>query len=405
MKNKMLFRVIGALASALIIAAVFVPFVGNKASLWQIYGSTNSLYLPVMIVLFGAVGVIFFSLNIKTEFAYMSAGAIAFFIITKTFDMINQGSFDTVDIGYYFLIAGTLLTGIVTFISNLKSKNKDLIPNDVTNENTPEYNNEVPPVVELSQPINNVPIEPINENLSINPAITPIVDNQNINPVETTIQPIQSIEEQVPDVNPVISPVIENQSINTSFNEGFNSQIPDIEQQNITPEINPIPEPLNPINEQLQVNPSVTPINAEQNIGMIDNSGINSQVSIEQPQMTNPITFDNPVEQRVVNPVINEFNEINKQSNPVTSEFLGNSNYNNQPIDQFNSTVPQASQVIESTQVEQPQMARHSEDLFSFGNNNNSTPVEQFANQSSFNGINQNSNNVETDIFGQPINR
>ena len=84
MKSKLIFRILGALASALIIASVFIPFVsvtGYSQSLWQANELVGTLYLPIMIIVFGAIGVIVFSINIKTELAYTSSGALLFFLI------------------------------------------------------------------------------------------------------------------------------------------------------------------------------------------------------------------------------------------------------------------------------------------------------------------------------------
>ena len=137
MKNKLIFRILGALASALIIVSVFVPFVsvtGYSPSLWETYELTNSLYLPIMIIVFGAIGVIFFALNIKTEFAYMSVGAIFFFAIMQTIDILDQGVFNTLSVGYYFLVIGALLTGIMAFLTNLKSKKKVEVVEEVKKE-------------------------------------------------------------------------------------------------------------------------------------------------------------------------------------------------------------------------------------------------------------------------------
>ena len=127
MKKNILFRIFGALASALIIVSVFVPFVnvtGYSPSLWETFEITNSIYLPIMIIVFGAIGVLLFSLNVKTEFAYMSTGAITFFIVMRTIDILDQGAFASLSYGYYFLIAGALLTGFMAFVTNLKSTKK-----------------------------------------------------------------------------------------------------------------------------------------------------------------------------------------------------------------------------------------------------------------------------------------
>ena len=81
----------------------------------------NSIYLPIVIIVFGVLGVLLFSLNFKTEFVYMSTGAVLFQIIVETVNMINQGKFSLFGLGYYLLLAGGVLTGIMTFITRAVS--------------------------------------------------------------------------------------------------------------------------------------------------------------------------------------------------------------------------------------------------------------------------------------------
>ena len=113
MKNKLIFRILGALASALIIVSVFIPFVsvsGYTQSLWDAYKVSEALYLPIMIIVFGGVGVLFFSINIKTEFAYSTSGALLFYTITETVSFVNQDMLDSLGIGYDCFVIGTILT-------------------------------------------------------------------------------------------------------------------------------------------------------------------------------------------------------------------------------------------------------------------------------------------------------
>ena len=230
MKDKLIFRILGALASALIIVSVFIPFVnvtGYSFSLWGSNMETNSLYLPIMIIVFGVIGVIFFSLNIKTEFAYMSTGAITFFLVVQTIDILDQGVFNTLGIGYYCMVLGTFLTGLMAFLMNLRGKEK--IKN-IANEAVAEtqgpsilaqidglYSNEnnlsavqpiqPVPTVDMSQPIQPVPTVDMNQPIEPVPTVdmsqpiqpAPLVDmNQPIVPLE----PPQALS--VPQVNPVI---------------------------------------------------------------------------------------------------------------------------------------------------------------------------------------------------------
>ena len=96
MKNKLVFRILGALSSALIIASVFIPFVsvtGYSQSLWQTHSAVGTIYLPIMIIVFGVIGVLVFSTGFKTELAYASAGGLLFFLIMQTIPVIDQNLF------------------------------------------------------------------------------------------------------------------------------------------------------------------------------------------------------------------------------------------------------------------------------------------------------------------------
>ena len=123
MNNKLIFRTLGALASALIIVSVFIPFINTSGqSLWEAYKISNTLYLPIMIISFGGVGLFFFSINVKTEFAYSTSGAIIFFIVSQTITFINKNQIGTLGVGYYCLATGAVLTALMAFICNIKSK-------------------------------------------------------------------------------------------------------------------------------------------------------------------------------------------------------------------------------------------------------------------------------------------
>ena len=228
MKKKLVFRIFGALASALIIVSVFVPYVsaeGYSSSLFQTY-QNDSIYLPIMIIAFGVMGVILFAANIKTEFAYMSVGAIAFFLVMQTIDILNQGVFNTLSYGYYFLVAGTLLTGIMAFIVNLKTskkQKKEELVNQANEQSVLDqidrlYNDQTTQPVEISpiQPINNIvepiPVQPIEtvtqepvETLGLEVQQVPEIPVQQVNPVLQEFTAPQPVQQQV--VTPVVPEV------------------------------------------------------------------------------------------------------------------------------------------------------------------------------------------------------
>ncbi|MDO4963605.1 MAG: hypothetical protein Q4E75_05900, partial [bacterium] len=140
MNKKLIFRILGALSSALIIVSVFLPYVsalGYTKSLWQVHDAASSLYLPIIILVFGVLATILFMINIKTEFAYMSAGAILFYVVVEGVDIINQEMLGNMGLGYYLLLVGAIGVGLFAFLSNLKDRNNNssIVSNDVNNFN------------------------------------------------------------------------------------------------------------------------------------------------------------------------------------------------------------------------------------------------------------------------------
>ena len=371
MKNKLIFRILGALASALIIVSVFVPFVsvtGYSPSLWETYELTNSLYLPIMIIVFGAIGVIFFALNIKTEFAYMSVGAIAFFVIMQTIDILDQGVFNTLSIGYYFLAIGALVTGIMAFLTNLKTKNKVEVKEEAKEEESSMldqidklYNEQTNIQSELSpiQPVDNVvqplPIQPLE-------AVVPV-------------QPIEQVVEEV-QVNPIV------QEIPTEQNEVV--QEPIVKQNTVENE-----QPINPVLQEFNV-PKVEENEVVQEQPIVEpstNQPVNPVLQEFAVPSTSVVEETQPVQEQPTNPVLQEF----AQPNPVLQEF-GISN---------------SSVVEEQPIVEQPVLNQEvaSVPLTNINEPVPSNPVvEDFNNQFSIISTSQ-SNSSELDIFGQPINK
>ena len=225
MKNKLIFRILGALSSSLIIVAIFIPFIsasGYSQSIWEAYEISSALYLPIMIIVFGAIGVLTFSLNIKTEFAYSTSGAILFYLISETISFVKQDMFSSLSVGYYCLVIGTLGTAIMAFISNLKSKKIkelstsnqnldnsipilnqiDMLYNDTTSTMQPQnsiLNNNIKPL-----PITNDNIQ-LQEIESLNPA-------QQFQPMEVSNVVQQSQPMQTPSA---VSQPMQNSSIVT----------------------------------------------------------------------------------------------------------------------------------------------------------------------------------------------
>ena len=283
MNKKLIFRILGALASALIIVAVFVPFVsvtGYSISIWETFKITNALYLPIMIILFGIIGVVFFSLNIKTEFAYMSTGAIIFFIVMQTIDIMNQGVFNTLSIGYYLLVLGAILTGLMAFLTNLKSKN--VVKND-TPLNTEPKANVLSKIDDLYNNQNSTPIQPVEE-------LQPIPNNQNSNSMLIFDTPNVQINEGV-------------------NNSNINGEI--LQQQNVASTINQ--QSFNPVVNEFTLEQPKQDIQVGQQLNEIPNAQVSNPV-------VNEFTVEQPKQDTQVGQQLNEIPNV-QVSNPVVNEF------------------------------------------------------------------------------------
>lgn len=365
MKNKLIFRILGALASALIITAVFIPFVdvtGYSPSLWETYELTNSLYLPIMIIAFGAIGVIFFALNVKTEFAYMSVGAITFFIVIRTIDILDQDAFNSLSIGYYSLVIGTFLTGLMAFLTNLKSKRKVEVIEETKkeessvleqidklyNEQSTTSENEITPIQPIDtivqplpiQPLETVgPVEPIVEEKIVEEvAVTPVEEveqKENIEVIQETIsEPVQVVNEQVP-VNPVLqefnTPIIEETKV-----EEFSV----VEPQPVTPTV----QPVNPVLQEFSIPNTVVadesqivveqPINPVLQEFSIQNTTFMEEPKIEEVSVVEPQPMVETSVIQPANPVLQEFGIPNT---PIVELQPQNQVYSN--VQEFNNTV------------------------------------------------------------------
>ena len=306
MNKKLIFRILGAVSSALIIVSIFIPFIsvsGYSQSLWEAYSNTNTLYLPIMIIVFGAIGVLFFSLNIKTEIAYSTAGALLFYLISETVSFIDQDMMKTLSVGYYCLVIGTILTGIMAFLSNLKTKQK--IVNTVNQPENPVsiisqidalYNNPNETQQQPIQPIPNMPMQV--------QSVGPIPEMpMQVQPAE----PIPEMPAQVQSVGPIPEMPAQVQSV------GPIPEMPaQVQPAESIPEMPMQVQPAEPIPEMPAIELNTT------------NDNINNSLNPVVAEFSNSIYNENPVsiEQNDVlsqtsNPVINEFNLV---SNTVLPE-------------------------------------------------------------------------------------
>lgn len=340
MKSKLIFRILGAISSALIIVSVFIPFikvVGYSQSLWQTNSTLGTLYLPIMIIVFGAIGVLVFSINIKTELAYATAGALLFYLIMQTVPVINQGVFNTLNAGYYCLAVGTVLTAIMAFLCGLKLKQKEVETNYNDNNQTSMleqidrlYDNE-------NNELNDMQINQIDVIQPLQP-INTLSDNL-IEPVQPI--PVENNEGQISELPS------ENNLVSNPTNNMVDLTQSAIEQP-VQPEVNIGSQEIKPViiqNNNEMVPPTIVQPNIEPNTP-IQNLGQEQTV-----QNTNPVVveFEKPVSQNV-NPVVSEFSPQNNSTgvNPVVAEFSVPSEHTmiSTPIIQEQTTTPSVEEEI-----------------------------------------------------------
>lgn len=356
MKNRLIFRILGALASALIIVSVFIPFVsvtGYSQSLWEANKLINALYLPIMIIVFGSIGVLSFATNIKTELAYASSGALLFYIVTQIIPVIDGGMFNTLSVGFYCLATGTVLTGIMAFICNLKIKVKIEEIKEVNNHVEEESMlNQIDKLYDDQTPVNNeellisneldvLPIQPLGQESGIQPLavqnLQPIQQQQMTQSVES-VQPVAQnnivSNETVQNSNSINNP-FEIANINSESSDelaapvAINQQLQNPQQVTIQPKEQPIPmnSAIDPVNKEVTETVTENPVTAEfeqpkvleqQNGTQQETPQVNN-VEQTQPVQQNPVTAEFGGNQ--TNPVTAEFGD--NQTNPVTAEFGG----------------------------------------------------------------------------------
>ena len=182
MSNKLIFRIMGALSASVIIVSLFVPFsMLQSEGLWDIYNNQGMLYIPIVILSFAAFAVISFSLNVKSEFSYISFGACLFYIIVKVIRMNGDGTLGNISLGFYLLVLGTFFTGLMSFLCNLRKKNLSTpeVKNTVENKseelsisNNSNSTDLFNPDLSLQQnslsvPSNTVDLQPLNTNMNV----------------------------------------------------------------------------------------------------------------------------------------------------------------------------------------------------------------------------------------------
>ena len=358
MKSKLVFRILGALASALIIASVFIPFIsvtGYSQSLWETHNAVGTIYLPIMIIVFGVVGVFVFSTGFKTELAYASAGGLLFFLIMQTVPVIDQNLFNTLGVGYYCLAIGTLLIVIMAFICGLRVKQKEVKENVVEdakevsmidqidklyNDQTENQNqNETNSLDNIIQPlpISEVSQIPVQNSIQMGDNVQESTINQSIEPV--SLQNLNSVTNETTSDSQIVIPELN--SIDSNINEGNN--VVEEQPSNTTPTIqeeltNPVVSEFStPVMENLEANNPINPVIAEFDIPA-------QNVAPEVVMPTAPT-----IPEEVANQVVSEFSE------PVMQN-LENTSVINPVIAEFNNSMPAQSSFMPNNSFTEPQV-------------------------------------------------
>lgn len=326
MNKKLIFRILGSVAAAMIVVSVFLPFIsrsGYSSSLWENYKSIDSLYLPIMLIVFGVIALVPFLINKKTEFAYMSTGAVLFFVIMTTIDISNQKMFNYLSIGYYLLFIGAILTGVMAFLTNVSFRNKKVIPETTTaSSSEPSVLEQIDRLYKSPQDIESV------QQMTYDPAVAPV---SNVNSIENlnntqssnlsdlstnaSLNSVESIPEIVPlgasEVKPAVNPVLEQFSNLSTESKptvapGNSVEVPNVaEIQNISPTL---VEQTNPVSSGFPQSPKQEPVNLNTNPVLSQFSAPSINEPVQSKDEITPI--NSAVEPKAPNPVLEQFADV-----------------------------------------------------------------------------------------------
>ena len=203
MNKNLIFRIIGIIGGLLVIGCIFLPYI-NSISLWKIYTINKQIYFTIAIMAFALLPIVLFAINKKTEFSYTSVGALLVFLLTNIVDVIADNSFNTLSIGFYGILVGTILIAISTFIIDKGSKVKTLkgqispINNDIadiTKRNSLENNEENISNLDTVSLANRLADREETNNAEVSPVQ---VDDGTIEPIQST----SDFDSEIPDFNP-----------------------------------------------------------------------------------------------------------------------------------------------------------------------------------------------------------
>ena len=344
--RKQVCRFLGIFSSLVMIVSMFIPFF-NDTNLWDTLNQSFDVYIRYAVLSFSALSLFVYLLNKKVEFAYISSGSILFFIFMRTLTLMELGYFDFVQIGYYCLLASTLLTILITFVYNIKSKyEKDELVMDI--KDTQVYQPSM-----MSQP----------QQIIQQPVLEPnVVQNQFANSINNSLQPTNFVEPQIENnysnMNMTVQPVMPNSQVTTPVLPVEVMPMAQLEQpQNIqnynftNPEVPIIsgtsntqvaaPEIPN-INSTSTSTIDIPPINTQVNEPMFGN--INGIPTMQPMQSMQLLNREEPKDENV-NPVVSTFMNASQPNNPSIEKAQApleampqaqNNNNQNNSLDIFN---------------------------------------------------------------------
>lgn len=235
MNKKMIFKILGIVGGVFVVLSLFLPYVKSGSfsqSLWQIYLDNKQIYLAIVIIIFGLLPVVLYAIDKKKEYSYMSVGALLFFVSSQLVNAISSGTFKTLSLGFYFMLVGTILITVITFISEKSSKVKKLeeqiapISNNISNPlernglEIPQENEAVNlPIVEDSLQSTESQEQPaIDDSMALGEEIPEYQPEDGINPVLAEFSTEPTSQETVPatldvasvpqDTTPVVQPEV-----------------------------------------------------------------------------------------------------------------------------------------------------------------------------------------------------
>ena len=292
MNKSIIFRFLGIIGGALLIAGLFVPYISFFGISETLFDTANETYVPYLLLVFGVLAIGVFTLNKKVELAYMAVGASLTVVTMYTISAID--TFEYLTIGYYLIVLSPVLMLIsVLLLDRCNRKNKKAL-NAVSIE--PEVNNNVAtPIVdvqpqlqpnEFAQSIMDQPVmkdisNSTNNNENINIENVPNdLSNENNSAIDNLSNGVSNVDSN--------SNSVAGQSILSVMDQPLiNPETPVVEQPVPAPEVVP------PVVEQPVPTPEVVPPVVEQPVPTPE--VVPPVVEQPAPSQTNDVFNQNPI--------------------------------------------------------------------------------------------------------------